>query len=312
MAVINATALNRTFQNLRTDFKDSYEAEQRLWQAFGMEVPSSARSNLYHWLSDLPQVREWFGARVAKDLANRTWDVPNRDWEITIKLLKNDLDDDMEGAISGAQMKAQQAGQEFAFHEDKLMADTLEAGISARCFDGQFFFDTDHPTDPDDAASTTFDNDLSGTLTQANFAAARKALMRFKRENGLPVAAPRKLLLVVPPDIEDIARTILAAPLTAQGTGVGGGSANIQQTNINQGLAELQVNPYLASTSRWYLLNVGQKVKPLLFQRRQAVNLVRKDQATDDNVFQTKEYLYGADARYAASYTFPHLAITSA
>jgi phage major head subunit gpT-like protein len=43
-------------------------------------------------------------------------------------------------------------------------------------------------------------------------------------------------------------------------------------------------------------------MKPLIFQRRQAPRLTRKDQDTDDNVVERNVYVYAADARYNASY----------
>lgn len=66
------------------------------------------------------------------------------------------------------------------------------------------------------------------------------------------------------------------------------------------------------SGTAWYLLDVSRALKPLIFQsRRKFDNLIRKDQATDDNVFDRNEYVYGNDGRCNVGFGFWQMAYGS-
>lgn len=311
MSVTLNPALNRFYQEVRKDFDTSFAGVARLWTAFGMEVPSSSKSTIQAWLGDLPQVREWLGPRVAKSLGTRQWSITNRAWESTLELNRYDLDDDLDGTIAqAATVKVPAMAEEFGYHEDLLMAQTLESGLSANCYDGQTFFSTSHPYDVDGYTSGTFSNKLTTTaLTAGNFGVARTQFLKFKRENGMPMPGVQQLLLVVPPALETTARQIIQSDYLVPSAAFGAIGTGGASKNIFQGTAQLQVNQYLTSDTRWYLAAVGGRMKPMVFQRRQMPRLVRKDQDTDDNVVERNVYVYAADARYNASYGLPHLMV---
>ncbi len=54
----------------------------------------------------------------------------------------------------------------------------------------------------------------------------------------------------------------------------------------------------------WFLIDDTRFLKPIILQKRKAWNLVRKDQETDDNVFDKKEFVYGTDARHNVGFGF--------
>lgn len=61
----------------------------------------------------------------------------------------------------------------------------------------------------------------------------------------------------------------------------------------------------------WFLLDTTRAVKPMIYQSREAFQLVRQDQPTDDNVFMRKEYVYGVDGRCSVGYGFWQLGYAS-
>jgi phage major head subunit gpT-like protein len=313
MSVALNSSLARFYQEVRHDLTTAFENVGRLWDLFGMEVPSSSRSTMQAWLSDQPSVREWLGARQANSLGTRQWSILNKNWEASIELNRYDLDDDLDGTIAQAQMKAVALGEEFAYHEDQLMATTLEAGTTATCFDGQAFFSASHPINVDDSSVGTFSNYLGAgnALAASTFGLAKTRMNKFKRENGMPMPGPKQYGLIVPPELEVTARQILQAEYLVPGTAFGAIGAGGASKNIFFGAAVLQVNPYLTSATKWYLTAAGGRMKPLIFQRRQAPRLTRKDQDTDDNVVERNVYIYAADARYNASYGLPQLMVAA-
>jgi len=54
----------------------------------------------------------------------------------------------------------------------------------------------------------------------------------------------------------------------------------------------------------WFLIDDSRFLKPVILQKRADWNLVRKDQPTDDNVFDRKEFVYGTDARHNVGFGF--------
>jgi len=62
------------------------------------------------------------------------------------------------------------------------------------------------------------------------------------------------------------------------------------------------------SETPWYLLDVSRALKPLIFQKRQDIDLVAMDNPNDQNVFMRREFVYGVDARHNVGFGLPQLA----
>ncbi|TCW05572.1 phage major head subunit gpT-like protein [Raoultella sp. BIGb0138] len=106
------------------------------------EVPSSAASNTYGWLSDLPEIKEWIGDRQLALLSQQGYTIPNKTWENSIRVKRENIEDDQLGQYS---ITAKAFGRQVSEFPDKLSFPLLVAGFTTLCFDGQNFFDTDHP-----------------------------------------------------------------------------------------------------------------------------------------------------------------------
>jgi phage major head subunit gpT-like protein len=109
-------------------------------------------------------------------------------------------------------------------------------------------------------------------------------------------------LLVVPPQLEGTARTILNAEMIADTNG--GGTSNVWRNS-----ARLLVIPELANqATTWYLVDSTKGLKPFIFQQRKAPSLIMKDQPSDDGVFFDRQLVFGADSRGAVGYALWFLA----
>ncbi|EMB2530050.1 Mu-like prophage major head subunit gpT family protein [Klebsiella pneumoniae] len=106
------------------------------------EVPSSSASNTYGWLSDLPEIKEWIGERQLAVLSQQGYTVTNRTWESSIRVKRETIEDDQLGQFS---IIASGFGRKIGVFPDTLAFKLLSEGFSSLCFDGQYFFDTDHP-----------------------------------------------------------------------------------------------------------------------------------------------------------------------
>lgn len=108
-------------------------------------VPSTTASNTFGWLGQWPGFREWVGDRVFKDMAAHSYTVTNKSWESSVGVKRTDIEDDNYGVYNP--MFAEM-GRATKCHPDELVFGLLKAGETTLCYDGQNFFDTDHPVYP--------------------------------------------------------------------------------------------------------------------------------------------------------------------
>lgn len=107
-----------------------------------MTVPSSSRENVYPWLGTLPSMRKWVGDRVIRNLSAHDYSIKNEPFEATLAIKRDDIEDDQVG-IYGPLFR--DMGAEAGNHPNRLVFSTLARGHELTCYDGQYFFDTDHP-----------------------------------------------------------------------------------------------------------------------------------------------------------------------
>ncbi len=112
------------------------------WKRIASEVPSSSASNTYGWLQDLPGIKEWISDRQLATLDGYGYTIANKTWESSIRVKREHIEDDQIGQYS---VNAERFGRLIAQFPDKLCYALLCDGFNTLCFDGQNFFDEDHP-----------------------------------------------------------------------------------------------------------------------------------------------------------------------
>lgn len=132
------TGFNAAFQRAQTDTPTS-------WQKIATEVPSTTKSNTYGWLGQFPKFREWVGDRVFNDMKAHAYTITNKDWESSVSVKRPDIEDDEVGVYMPL---FTEMGRAVTTQPDELVFELLKAGLTTLCYDGQNFFDTDHPVYP--------------------------------------------------------------------------------------------------------------------------------------------------------------------
>lgn len=219
--IINRSTLQTLGVGFKTSFQDGLAAAPSQHLEVATVVNSTTASEEYGWLGKLPKVSEWVGDRTIQNLTQHGYTIRNKDYHLTVGVDRNHIEDDNLG-IYGPMFR--EMGQSASEWKDELIFGLLAAGFTTTCYDGQFFFDTDHPV-----------LDVNGN------------------------------------------------PGTVANTDGGGGTP-------------------------WFLLDTSRALKPLLLQMRKDFDFVRKDNPDDDNVFMSREFLYGADGRMNAGYGFWQMA----
>lgn len=215
--LVNSANLDSLRVGFSTAFQNGLGIASSQYLQVATVVPASTKTQKYGWLGKFPGVREWIGPRQVQNLAQHDYSITEKPWELTIGVDRDDIETDNLGIYTPmfAEMGAS-TGAKW----DELTFALLPLGFSTKCYDGQSFFDTDHPV-------------LDAT----------------------------------------------------------GASQSVANTDGGAGTA-------------WYLLYTNRPLKPIILQKRKDFQFVAKDKLDDDNVFNNKEFVYGADARGNVGFGF--------
>jgi phage major head subunit gpT-like protein len=140
--IINQAALTGLYRNFSTLFNQGLGSAVIYWPQIATLSPSIARENTYPWLGAFPFLKEWVGDRQMENLKLHHYSIVNKDWEDTVEVDRNDLQDDIVGVYKPV---IQELGRQAKIHPDYLLATLMAAGFATVCYDGQYFFDIDHP-----------------------------------------------------------------------------------------------------------------------------------------------------------------------
>lgn len=296
--LVNKTTLDNIFTGLETIFNNALKAMPGNWQATAMEVQSTAAEEDYAWLTRFPKFRRWVGDKHVKALEAGKYTKVNEDWETTISVRRNDIEDDRLGIYNA---QARMAGDAAAEMYDIIVDELKNGGFTSAGIDGQFFYDTDHEVN-----GASVSNKGTAALSAATFAAAsasygaaRTAIMGFKDDEGMPLRLMPDTL-EVPPALEAVGRKLLEHD-----------KLDDNSPNPYQGTAKLLVNPALTSSTAWFLHVTRKAVMPFLVQVRKAPTFVSQTGMDNDDVFNRAEFKFGAEARAAGVYGFWQLSYGS-
>jgi phage major head subunit gpT-like protein len=296
--LVNKASLSAIFTGLKTIFNNALKAQPGNWQATAMEVISTTAGEDYAWLSRFPKMRKWIGDKHIKSLEAGKYYKKNEDWEATIAVKRNDIEDDTLGIYN---TQSQMAGSAAAELHDIIVDDLKNNAFTETGIDGQYFYDTDHVVN-----GASVSNKLTAVLSAAtpaaaaaSYGAARIAIQKFKDEEGMPLRLMPDTL-EVPPALEAVAKKLLEAE-----------KLDDQSPNPYRGTAKLLVNPALTSDTAWFLHVTSKAVKPFIVQMRKRPVFVSQTSEENDDVFMKAEYKFGAEARATGMYGFWQLSVGS-
>jgi phage major head subunit gpT-like protein len=102
---------------------------------------SDQASETYAFLGQSPTMREWIGQRQAKGFVSNALVILNKHYESTIEIQKKDARRDKTGQLTARMNEWTDRSQT---HWASLISTLLLNGATTVCYDGQYFFDTDH------------------------------------------------------------------------------------------------------------------------------------------------------------------------
>jgi phage major head subunit gpT-like protein len=279
------------------------------WASFAQVIPSTKEAEVYPTLGVVPKMGEFRGERKFSGLGSKeTFMVHNKMYDAGISFPLTVFADDQYGIVAQRLGDLAMEGKRFP---TELVYTVIHDGATTLGFDGKYLFD-DHKAKGTATQSNT--NATGTTLDVSALTAVIKKMRKFTDTQGRPLGIVPDTL-IVPPDLEVTAKQILHSTFffsvgtntsqnatSGQGTSIG----NLPTYNPIGGtdgiLSKCIVNPYLTSTTEWYVACTTRMTKPVILQERQPVSLtVKMDPNTSDQVLKTNEGLASIIARWGAA-----------
>ena len=228
-------------------------------------------SQPFVWLGRTPLLEKFTGEVKLHDIAEMSQTITNEDWWVGLDLLVGDL-----SKVNGGDLaeRAKMLAIESVRHPLRRTFALINAGHTGTCYDGQFFFDTDH-IDPQAEYQTNQSNDLtasaatpaSPTLAELEVAvdAAISAQAGFFDDKGEywfeDGTSESGLLLMVPYNMRSTALKLFNSQDIP---GPAGGTV----TNPNYKRVEVMASKRLEATATdvFYLFKTDEMVKPFALQ----------------------------------------------
>jgi len=277
-----------------------------LWpqKALRVDMPG-VEETVYGYLAEMPLFRRWEGERQPKRLRSGSYSLKTAKYEVSYALQADDLRFDRFGIVA-QHMRGYGIAQRRLYED--LINEVQANGTTTLCGDGQYFYDTDHPSGFDGVGATTFSNYRTGkALTSTNIISGIVLMSGLVDANGKKFKIRPNILEHSTGDLEAI-RDIFLAENTAKaiagalGVEYVGGVSNTGP----RGLVTPVENPELP-TGTWYLHDT-RVMKPFLLQiETEPSGLEMRVDPTDPNVWDNDEFLFGAKARCGGGYTLPHI-----
>lgn len=252
-----------------------------------METESSSRDEDYGWLGSVPQLVEWKDSRQLKGLLDFDYKIPNKHYEATLQVDRDDIEDDQYGHIK---VRIQDLSRRAKTHPRKLFFDTILTGEVALCYDGSPFYSATHKYTADGVAQNNIQAATkAGTVPTAtelakSFEDARCLMRSFLDEHGEPYnEGELDLMIVAPSCLESALDKVFGAELLDN------------STNTLKGAAKYLVSSRLTGTD-YYLFDNSGVLKAIVKQNRQEPRF-QSLQDESEYGFMHKLYKYGIDYR---------------
>lgn len=140
--LINHSSLSAIFTGFNAKFTNAFQVTESHLDKIATIIPSLNKEETYGCLNNFPEMREWIGSREVNNPELMGYTIKNRTFESTFSVPREDIEDDRYGLLGPL---AQRMGELAKIHPDELLFGLLKNGFAQKCYDGQYFFDTDHP-----------------------------------------------------------------------------------------------------------------------------------------------------------------------
>jgi phage major head subunit gpT-like protein len=258
-----------------------------------MRMTSMQASEEYAWLGSSPALREFIGGRTPAELRELSFIISNKDFETSLRIQSKDMRRDKLGMI---EVRINQLADRALDHPAKLLSTLILNGASATCYDGQYFFDTDHSEGESGVQSNALSRAIvdkdkpTGDEMADSIMECIMAMYGFQDDRGEPMnQSAREFTVMVGPSYLKAAMMAVKAIL-----GTGGKSATLPTLSADFTI-NVVVNPRLSAwTDRFVVLRTDEAAKPFILQEEDIPDVVALGDGSEYEQL-NREHLYGID-----------------
>ncbi|HBC3428468.1 Mu-like prophage major head subunit gpT family protein [Vibrio parahaemolyticus] len=149
--ITSGANLSILYTAVKANFQQGRGMYTPMWSKVATLVPSTTGTENYSWLGEFSRLREWIGERQINRMKLHGYSLTNKKFEATEGIPREYVEDDTYGVMMP---KFQDMGYAAESHPDEMTFALLAAGFTTKCYDGQFFFDTDHPVGEEGQAAS--------------------------------------------------------------------------------------------------------------------------------------------------------------
>jgi len=259
---------------------------------------SNQESETYKWLGMAPGMREWIGGRQAKGFRNDGVTIVNKNFEATLEVLVDEIRRDKTGQVM---VRVRELAERTNSHWASLLSALLIAGESAACYDGQFFFDTDHVEDDSGSQSNDITSDITTTTAptagemETAILKSIEQILGFKDNQGEPMNENARLFEIMVP-----------VPFMASAAGAIGSQIIVDSSTSRSNRiltlgslggfqVALRVNPRLTWTTKFATFRADGQTKALIRQEEEGVTMSAIAEGSELE-FKERKHHYGVKA----------------
>ena len=268
-----------------------------------MLFDSDQASETYNWIGMSPSMREWIAGRHAKGFRENGITIVNKEYEATLEVLVKELRRDKTGQIL---VRVRELADRTNAHWAKLLSTLIINGESTVCYDGEYFFDTDHS----EGDSGTQDNDISSNVTTTTaptaaemelaILAAVQSILGFKDNQGEPMnEGASNFRIMVPVPFLASAAAAIKNPVIVDASG----SRTNTLVNIGGFTFTLTANTRLTWTTKFAVFRADGNTKPFIRQEETPVSIAAIAEGSELEFNENKHH-YGVTASRNVGYGF--------
>jgi len=269
-----------------------------------MTFESNQASEEYAWLGMSPVMREWVGGRNAKGFKENGITIKNKKFEATMEVLVDELRRDKTGQIL---IRVQEMADRYNSHWAKLLSTLIingEAATSGNCYDGRYFFDTDHS----EGDSGTQSNDLS--ITVSGLPVSKEGSTTYPSSETMSYAIFKSIAAILgfkddqgEPMNENASQFIIMVPTTFYPAAMAACNSDFLTAGITNALksSSFSVTPVANArldsswTTKFATFRTDGLVKPYIMQNEYPVHIDAQAEGSDIE-FREDKHLYGIKA----------------
>lgn len=278
------------------------------WDQKAQKIPTpGTETSVFGFLAEMPEFTKFTGETNYVRPKTGSYQITVQDYRWATSIGFNDIKYDRFGLFSGTFRSGGAASKRFYERNVSLLQKHGKDATYGLAFDGQYFYDTDHPVGLD-GSGTTFSNlHTSMAFTKANIKTRYEYMVALQDAKGNSLGVRPNILEYGPGQMLD-AVDILQSSIIASAAGTASVSNAAMQYLAQMGVTPI-MNPNLGETGVWYLHDTRFMKPFIITEETPPTGVMAREDPMDPSVWENREFLYKADATAGFGYGIPHCSV---